>query len=69
MLAYGISLNDPHLVSTYCKYEKHIYKIFEMKENFEKETGEKVVFYQNFKAAKRKTGVMDVVFGTMKGFL
>lgn len=69
MLAYGISLNDPQLVSTYCKYEKHIYKIFEMKENFEKETGEKVVFYQNFKTAKRKTGVMEVVLGSMKGFL
>jgi len=69
MLAYGCSLNNPQLVSTYCKYEKHIYKIFEMKEKFQNETGEKVVFYQNFKPAKKKTGVMDVLFGTIKGFL
>lgn len=69
MLESGISLNHPQLVSTYSKYEKHVYKIFEMKEQFEKETNEKIVFYQNFAPVKEKTGVMDVVMGTIKGSL
>jgi hypothetical protein len=69
MLEGGISLNHPQLVSTYSKYEKYIYQIFEMKETFEKETKEKIVFYQNFSPAKDKTGVMNVVLGTIKGFL
>lgn len=69
MLAYEFPLNNPQLVSTYCKYEKHIYEIFEMQEKFEKETGEKVVFYQDFKPAKKKNGVMDVLYGTIKVLL
>ena len=68
MLAYGFSLNNPQLVSTYCKYENHIYEILEMKEKFQKETGEKVVFYQSFELAEKETGVMDVYLEQLKVF-
>jgi len=68
MLSRGIALHDPQLISTYCKYEENICEIFEMKESFEKETGEKVIFYKNFQPDDQKEGIMDMLFGTLKGF-